>query len=91
MAKKKKFYTVWKGHNTGVFDSWDDCKAQIKDYQGAQYKSFLTFETAKQAYKSNDKDDIGKKKVFKSELSEGATFSIVLPVNQVKDEKSFSH
>ena len=28
---------------------------------------------------------------FKSELSEGATFSIVLPVNQVKDEKSFSH
>ena len=69
MAKKKKFYTVWKGHNTGVFDSWDDCKAQIKDYQGAQYKSFLTFEAAKKAFKRNYKDYIGKKKVFKSELS----------------------
>ena len=32
--KKKKYYTVWKGHHTGVFESWDDCKAQIKDFQG---------------------------------------------------------
>lgn len=79
MAKKKKFYTVWKGHNTGVFDSWDDCKAQIKDYQGAQYKSFLTFEAAKKAFKSNYKDYIGKKKVFKSELSEEQLKKIGLP------------
>lgn len=79
MAKKKKFYTVWKGHNTGVFESWDDCKAQIKDYQGAQYKSFLTFEAAKKAYKSNYKDYIGKKKVFKSELSEEQLKKIGFP------------
>ena len=79
MAKKKKFYTVWKGHNTGVFDSWDDCKAQIKDYQGAQYKSFLNFEAAKKAFKSNYKDYIGKKKVFKSELSEEQLKKIGLP------------
>ena len=47
--KKKKYYTVWKGHKTGVFESWDDCKAMIKDFQGAQYKSFSTFEAAKTA------------------------------------------
>ena len=70
MSKKKKFYTVWKGHNTGVFESWDDCKAQIKDYQGAQYKSFSTFEAAKKAYKGNYKDYIGKAKKFNSDLSE---------------------
>ena len=70
MSKKKKFYTVWKGHNTGVFESWDDCKAQIKDYQGAQYKSFSTFEAAKKAYKGNYKDYIGKTKKFNSDLSE---------------------
>ena len=58
--KKKKYYTVWKGHHTGVFESWDDCKAQIKDFQGAQYKSFLTFEAAKKALKGNYKDYIGK-------------------------------
>ena len=68
--KKKKYYTVWKGHHTGVFESWDDCKAQIKDFKGAQYKSFLTFDAAKKAAKGNYKDYIGKSKVFKSELSE---------------------
>jgi ribonuclease HI len=68
--KKKKYYTVWKGHNTGVFESWDDCKAQIKDFNGAQYKSFLTFEAAKKALKGNYKDYIGKSKSFKSELTE---------------------
>ncbi|GAA4268937.1 viroplasmin family protein [Hyunsoonleella aestuarii] len=68
--KKKKYYTVWKGHHTGVFESWDDCKAQIKDFQGAQYKSFSTFEAAKKALKGNYKDYIGKASKFKSELSE---------------------
>lgn len=71
MAKKKqKYYTVWKGHHTGVFETWDDCKAQIKDFQGAQYKSFSTFEAAKKALKGNYKDYIGKNKKFKSELTE---------------------
>lgn len=68
--KKKKYYTVWKGHNTGVFESWNDCKAQIKDYKGAQYKSFNTFDAAKKALNGNYKDYIGKSKKFKSELSE---------------------
>ncbi|WP_430467201.1 viroplasmin family protein [Winogradskyella ouciana] len=67
--KKKKYYTVWKGHNTGVFESWDDCKAQIKDFKGAQYKSFTTFDAAKKAYRDGPKDYIGKSKSFKSELS----------------------
>ena len=71
MAKsKKKYYTVWKGHNTGVFETWDDCKAQIKDFKGAQYKSFSTFDAAKRAYKEGSKEYIGKNKAFKSELSE---------------------
>ena len=68
--KKKKYYTVWKGHHTGVFESWDDCKAQIKDFQGAQYKSFLSFEAAKKALKDDYKNYIGNSKKFKSELSE---------------------
>jgi len=68
--KKKKYYTVWKGHHTGVFESWDDCKAQIKDFQGAQYKSFETFDAAKKALKGNYRDYIGKSKKFNSELSE---------------------
>ena len=77
--KKKKYYTVWKGHKTGVFESWDDCKAQINGFDGAQYKSFLTFEAAKKAIKGNYKDYIGKSKSFKSELSEAELKKIGQP------------
>lgn len=67
--KKQKYYTVWNGHHTGVFESWDDCKAQIKNFEGAQYKSFSTFDAAKKAFNGNYKDYIGKSKKFSSELS----------------------
>jgi len=79
MGKKKKYYTVWKGHHTGVFESWDDCKAQIKDFKGAQYKSFNSFNAAKAALKENYKDYIGKSKKFKSELPEAQLKKIGQP------------
>ena len=59
--EKKKYYVVWKGHKTGIFESWEDCKAQIKDFKGAQYKSFLNFNAAKNALAGNYKDYLGKK------------------------------
>ncbi|CAH8287583.1 ribonuclease HI [Mariniflexile fucanivorans] len=67
--KKKKYYTVWKGHKTGVFETWNDCKAQITNFEGAQYKSFESFDAAKEASKGNYFNYIGKKTDFKSELS----------------------
>ncbi|WP_445738676.1 ribonuclease H1 domain-containing protein [Mariniflexile sp.] len=67
--KKKKYYTVWKGHKTGVFETWNDCKAQITNFEGAQYKSFESFDAAKEASKGNYFDYVGKKTIFKSELS----------------------
>lgn len=53
MANKKKFYVVWKGKRPGIFENWDDCKAQITGFKGAQYKSFSSFEEAKKAYNGN--------------------------------------
>lgn len=68
MAKKKKFYVVWKGKHPGIFESWADCKAQIDGVKGAQYKSFGTFEEAKKAYNGNYADFKGKSK-GKSDLT----------------------
>lgn len=76
---KKKYYTVWKGHKAGVFEKWDDCKAQIKNFEGAQYKSFETFDAAKKALKGNYRDYIGKSKKFKSGLSEAQLQKIGQP------------
>jgi len=59
---KQKFYVVWKGKNTGIFESWDDCKTQISGYKGPQFKSFSTFQEAKKAYNGNYEDYKGSKK-----------------------------
>ena len=48
----KKYYTVWKGVNPGVYDSWTDCQLQIKNFKGALYKSFATREEAEEALNS---------------------------------------
>ncbi|MEM8998712.1 MAG: ribonuclease H family protein [Bacteroidota bacterium] len=57
-----KFYVVWKGKKTGIFESWEDCKAQIKGFRGAQYKSFSSFVAAKKASHGNYLEYRGKKK-----------------------------
>ncbi|WP_372752771.1 viroplasmin family protein [Mariniflexile sp.] len=67
--KKKKYYTIWKGHKTGVFETWKDCKAHITNYEGAQYKSFESYDAAKEAFKGNYFNYIGKKTDFKSDLT----------------------
>ncbi len=40
MAKGKKVYAVRKGRATGLFMTWDDCRAQVDGFAGAEYKSF---------------------------------------------------
>jgi ribonuclease HI len=69
---KKKFYVVWDGSETGIFDSWQKCKAVTQNYPQAKFKSFESLEMAKAAYSSNYFDIIGKKtveiKLSKSEL-----------------------
>lgn len=70
MAKPKpKYYVVWKGKETGIFDSWDKCKRQIDGFTGAQYKSFPTKQAAETAYNSSPKDFIGKNASFTSGLT----------------------
>lgn len=48
---KNNFYVVWRGHNTGIFSSWDECRQQINGYPGAQYKGYPTLAAAKAAQK----------------------------------------
>lgn len=58
--KQKKYYVVWFGNPTGIFDSWKKCQQAIKGIAGAQYMSFLTLKEAKIAYNKDYKDYKGK-------------------------------
>ena len=44
-----KYYTVWTGRQTGVFDSWEECQRQVHKFEGAKFKSFKTREEAEAA------------------------------------------
>ena len=67
MAKKQKYYVVWKGVSPGVYHSWTDCQLQIKGYEGALYKSFDTRDEAEQAFASSAFHYVGKNAVKKEE------------------------
>ena len=41
-----KLYAVKTGKMPGIYANWDDCKANVEGYPGAQYKSFKTAEEA---------------------------------------------
>ena len=60
MAKKNKYYVVWKGKKTGVFTSWDTCKKQVAGFEGAQYKAFAEKAEAEKAFKKSYNDYKGK-------------------------------
>ena len=47
---KKRYYVVWNGLVPGVYDTWDECQAQIKGVKQALYKSFATLAEAERAY-----------------------------------------
>mgnify|MGYP000072884131 CR=1 FL=1 len=54
----KKYYTVWHGHQPGVYESWTECQLQIKNFPGAQYKSFSSRVRAETAFEGIYEDYI---------------------------------
>lgn len=64
----KKYYVVWKGKETGIFDNWEDCKSSIHGVKGAEYKSFKSRPLAEKAWNESYADYKGKK-LIGSELS----------------------
>lgn len=60
MAKKKKYYVVWEGTETGIFDSWDKCQELVEGFAGAKYKAFLDRSSAETAFKNGPDNYWGK-------------------------------
>jgi len=59
--KKKKYYVVWYGHETGIFKTWKECQDAIDGVKGAQYMSFLNLVEAQKAYDKEYVDYKGRK------------------------------
>lgn len=61
----QKYYVVWKGRETGVFNDWSSCKKQIDHFPGARYKSFKTENEANAAFKGGTSSSSSKPATFK--------------------------
>ena len=53
----KKYYAVRKGRKTGVFETWNECKAAVSGFSGAAYKSFTNREEAMDFVTADSKVD----------------------------------
>ncbi|WP_034920883.1 viroplasmin family protein [Gillisia sp. CAL575] len=80
--KKKKFYVIWEGVETGIFHTWNECLANTKGYPQAKFKSFLTLDAAEKAYSESYWDYAGKdvKEKFIPEFSKEQLLLIGQPV-----------
>ena len=43
---KAKFYVVKRGRIPGIYKTWPECEAQIKNYPNAIHKSFKNYQDA---------------------------------------------
>lgn len=77
--KKNKYYTVWKGRQPGIYNSWQECQEQTKGFPDAKFKAFLTRQLAEQAFNSKSDDFIGKD-IFESQLTKEQLILIGDPI-----------
>ena len=82
MAKKRKYYVVWKGRQSGVFSTWEECSAQVTGFAGAEYKAFDSREAAEEAFRKQYEDYRGQRT---TPLSQEELFRIGQP-----DPESYS-
>lgn len=71
----KKFYAVKTGKITGVFLSWEECKAAVDGFPHAQYKGFATREEALRYLGAED--DGGESALAKTETVAGKLLAYV--------------
>ena len=56
---RRKFYVVWVGHKPGIYDSWEECQAQVTNFPGAKFKAFDDQTTATLAYRGDSSEHLG--------------------------------
>lgn len=58
MASKQKYYVVWEGRAPGVYDSWEECEAQVSGFPGAKFKGFGSKDDAVRAFRGDTRDHL---------------------------------
>ena len=54
MAKRQKYYVVWRGLQPGIYLSWEECEPLVKGFPNPKYKAFNTEAEATAAFADPD-------------------------------------
>ena len=68
---------MWSGKTPGIYDTWEDCEAQVKGVQGAKYKGFASRPEAEQAFSSSPENYIIRKPQNSQHSTLNSQFSIL--------------
>lgn len=71
----EKYYAVRRGMKTGIFCTWEECKASVSGYSGAEYKSFKTEAEAK-SYLDNGAEGAARNEDYVSIYVDGSYNSV---------------
>ena len=63
---KKKYYVIWEGRQTGIFEDWPTAQASVAGHKGAKYKGFETRALAEEAFSQAPEKSIVAKKSSKT-------------------------
>lgn len=53
---KKVAYVVFVGRIPGIYESWDECRAQTDRYEGARFKGYTIYEDAITAWEAFEEE-----------------------------------
>ena len=84
------YYAVAKGHNTGIFASWQDCKKEINEYPDARFKKFSKYKDAVKylhkynvEYSVSEKEFNKKQKETKIEIKKETNHVDIVPMENI--------
>lgn len=69
------FYAVARGHKLGIYNTWNECKAQVYKYPNARYKKFATYNEATEFIKQYSGTEITSNKSKLSTLASSSSSS----------------
>ncbi len=59
---KKKYYVIWEGRQTGIFEDWPTAQAAVAGHKGAKFKGFESRALAEEAFRQAPEKSIVAKK-----------------------------
>ncbi len=58
MAQKGKYYVVWEGYAPGIYETWEECKAQVEGFPNARYRAYPDLDSATIGFRGNPEDEM---------------------------------